>query len=185
MNRVAAVRPPPPDSSTLPRRLLVVLRHGKAEAFAQEDRRRRLTERGRVESTAAGRWLRDQGIVPTDAVVSSAVRTRQTWEAFVNGNGTRAEAGVQDSVYSADVDTVLDVLREVRPEAEVVVFVGHNPTAALLAHLLDEGNPDPGAFRAMSVGFPTAAMAVLEVSVPWSELGVATGRLVAFRAGRQ
>ena len=35
MNRVAAVSPSPPDSSEAPRRLLVVLRHGKAEAVAE------------------------------------------------------------------------------------------------------------------------------------------------------
>ena len=48
----------------------------------------------------------------------------------------------------------------------MVMFVGHNPTAASLAHLLDDGDPDPDAFRAMSAGFPPAALAVLEVPRP-------------------
>jgi phosphohistidine phosphatase len=160
------------------------MRHGKAEAFATEDHRRRLTERGRREATAAGEWLAEQGIIPTDAFVSSATRTRQTWKALVAGNGTPAEARVEDAVYSADADSALDVLRQARPEAEVVLYVGHNPTAASLAHLLDDGDPEPEAFRAMSAGFPTAAIAVLEVAVPWSELDTATGHLVAFHVGQ-
>ena len=51
-----------------------------------------------------------------------------------------------------------------------MVFVGHNPTTAYLAHLLDDGTPDPDAFRAMSEGFPAAALAVLEVHVDWADL---------------
>jgi phosphohistidine phosphatase len=160
------------------------MRHGKAEAFAPEDHRRRLTDRGRREATAAGRWLAEQGFVPTHAFVSSATRTRQTWDALVAGSGATAEPRVEDAVYSADADSALDVLRDTPADAEVVLYVGHNPTAASLAHLLDDGDPDPGAFRAMSAGFPTAAVAVLEISVPWERLDVATGHLVAFHVGR-
>ena len=65
-----------------------------------------------------------------------------------------------------------------------MLYVGHNPTAASLAHLLDDGDPDPDAFRAMSAGFPTAALAVLEVPVPWAELAAATGHLIAFHVGK-
>ncbi len=159
------------------------MRHGKAEAFAAEDHRRRLTDRGHRQSTAAGAWLAAQGIVPTEAFVSSATRTRQTWEALVAGSGTPAEARVEDAVYSADADSALDVLREAPADAEVVLYVGHNPTAASLAHLLDDGDPEPEAFRAMSAGFSTASIAVLEIAVPWSELDAATGHLVAFHPG--
>ena len=166
------------------RRLLVVMRHGQAEAFAQGDHRRRLTDRGRRQATAAGEWLSSRGIVPTHAFVSSATRTRQTWEALVAGNGTPAEARVEDAVYSADAESALHVLRGAPAGAAVVLYVGHNPTAASLAHLLDDGEPDPAAFRAMSAGFPTAATAVLEISVPWAELDAATGHLIAFHVGR-
>lgn len=159
------------------------MRHGKAEAFAPEDHRRRLTERGRRDATAGGQWLADRGIVPTDAFVSSATRGRQTWEALVAGNGTPAEARVEDAVYSADADSALDVLREAPVAAEVVLYIGHNPTAASLAHLLDDGDPEPEAFRAMAAGFGPAAIAVLEISVPWADLDPATGHLVAFHAG--
>lgn len=160
------------------------MRHGKAEAFAPEDYRRRLTERGRRDATAGGQWLADRGIVPTVAFVSSATRARQTWEALVAGNGTPAEARVEDAVYTADADSALDVLREAPVAAEVVLYIGHNPTAASLAHLLDDGDPEPEAFRAMSAGFAPAAIAVLEISVPWADLGAATGHLVAFHVGR-
>ncbi len=160
------------------------MRHGKAEAFAEEDHQRRLTDRGRREATAAGRWLSDQGIVLTHAFVSSATRTLQTWEALVDGSGTTAPPTVEDAVYSADADSALDLLRQTPVEAQVVIYLGHNPTAASLVHRLDDGDPSPEAFRALSAGFVTSAIAVLEISVDWSELDLATGHLVAFYSGQ-
>jgi phosphohistidine phosphatase len=90
---------------------------------------------------------------------------------------------VDDAIYTADPDSALDILRATAPEAEVVLYVGHNPTAASLAHLLDDGDPDPEAFRAMSAGFATSAMAVLDVHVAWAELDAATARLAGFYSG--
>lgn len=159
------------------------MRHGRAEAFAEEDHRRRLTERGRHDVASAAAWLAGRGVLPTHAFVSSAVRTRDSWDAFVEGSGCSVRPRVDDLVYTADADTAIDLLRTVPEDAEVVLYLGHNPTAASLAHLLDAGDPDPEAFRRLSAGFPAAALAVLEIEVPWADLGEATGRLVAFHAG--
>ena len=176
--------PPSPDSSVEGQQLLVILRHGKAEAFAAEDHRRRLTDRGRRAAVAAGQWLAERGIVPTHAFVSSAVRAQDTWAAAVEGAGWVVDARIEDAVYTADADSALDLLRTAPADARTVVIVGHNPTAASLAHFLDDGNPEPDAFRAMTRGFPPGALAVLEVAVPWAELGAATGHLVAFHVGK-
>ena len=176
--------PPSPDSSAGGPQLLVILRHGKAEAFAAEDHRRGLTERGRRACVADGEWLAARGIVPTHAFVSSAVRAQDTWKAVAEGSGSVADARIEDAVYTADADTAVDLLRTAPADARILIYVGHNPTAASLAHLLDDGNPEPDAFRAMARGFPPGALAVLEVAVPWSEVGTATGHLVAFHVSR-
>jgi phosphohistidine phosphatase len=160
------------------------MRHGKAEAFADEDHRRRLTERGAREVHGAGIWLADQGLVPTHAFVSAAVRTVGTWENLVATTGADIVPVINDAIYSAGPDSLLDILRGTPEDAEVVLYVGHNPTAASVAQVLDDGDPDPDAFRAMTAGFPTAAMAVLDVHVPWTELGAETARLVGFYPGR-
>jgi phosphohistidine phosphatase len=159
------------------------MRHGKAESFAPEDHRRRLTERGAREVRAAGQWLAAEQLVPTYAFVSSAIRTQDTWAALAAATGTAIEPTVSDAIYTAGPDSALDILRGTPDDAEVVLYVGHNPTAASLAHLLDDGEAEPEAFRAMSAGFPTAAMAVLDVHVPWAELDAACARLVAFHPG--
>jgi phosphohistidine phosphatase len=159
------------------------MRHGKAESFAAEDHQRRLTERGAREVHAAGQWLAQENLVPTHALVSSAIRTQDTWENLVAATGTEIRPRFDDAIYTAGPDNAMDILRSTPEEAEVVLYVGHNPTAASLAHLLDDGDADPEAFRAMSAGFPTSAMAVLDVHVPWGEVDAATARLVGFYPG--
>jgi phosphohistidine phosphatase len=159
------------------------MRHGKAESFAPEDHLRRITERGARESHGAGRWLAGRGLLPTHAFVSSAARVQDTWQSLVAATGTTTEPFVDDAIYTASPDSALDILRTTPADAEVVLYVGHNPTAASIAHLLDDGDADPEAFRAMSAGFPTSAMAVLDVHVPWAELDATTARLVAFYPG--
>ena len=176
--------PPSPDSSAGGPQLLVILRHGKAEPFAAEDHQRRLTERGRLVSVSDGEWLATRGMVPTHAVVSSAVRAQETWAGVVEGSGSVADPRIEDTAYTADTDTAVDLLRTAPADAQVVIFVGHNPTAASLVHHLDDGDPAPDAFRALARGFPPGALAVLELAVPWSELGNATAHLAAFHVGR-
>lgn len=165
------------------RRLLVIMRHAKAEPFSTEDHSRTLTDRGRRDAAEAGVWLAAQGIVPDCAFLSSSVRTVATWEAFAHGARASAEVRVEDSIYSASPEATLDVLRTAPLDARVLAYVGHNPTAAYLAHMLDDGEPDQAAFREMSEGYPTAALTVLEVKVPWDELDVATCHITHFHVG--
>ena len=164
-------------------RRLVLVRHAKAEPFAASDRARELTDRGRREAEAAGSYLREQGIVPDHAVVSSSLRTRGTWDAMEQALGSAAEVVYDDAVYSGSTDVVLEALRVVPDAAKVVVFVGHQPTVGHIAHMLDDGEGDHEALHSMLHGFPTASMAVFDLEVPWDELGDETGRLVDFRPG--
>jgi phosphohistidine phosphatase len=159
------------------------MRHAKAEPFGTDDHRRTLTERGRRDAAEAGAWLATQGIVPTHALVSSAVRTRETWEAVAAASGSTAEPTYDESLYSAGPETALEVLTGTDPAAEVLMFVGHNPTTAYLAHVLSDDRPDPEAFRAMSQGYPTAALAVFDVPVAWADLTEASARLTALHVG--
>jgi phosphohistidine phosphatase len=165
-------------------RRLVVLRHAKAEPFAATDHERRLTDRGRESAQEVGRYLRESGLLPDYALVSSAVRTRETWEAVAEAAGaTGARVSYDDAVFTGSPDVVLEALHGVPPEFSTVVFVGHNPTAAYLCHLLDDGEGDPTAVSGLLQGFPPAALAVLEVGVAWADLAAESGRLVGYHVG--
>ncbi len=80
---------------------------------------------------------------------------------------------------------VVEALQAAPPDAATVVFVGHNPTAAYLCHYLDDGDGDPEAISGLLQGFPPSAVAVLEIGVPWAELGAETGRVVGYHVGQR
>jgi phosphohistidine phosphatase len=168
------------------RRRLIVMRHAKAEPFATTDHERRLTDRGRASAEAAGRWLREQALVPDHVVVSSAVRARETWERVAEGAGFETSlATFDDGVFNGGPRVVLDVLHDLPEDAGTVLFIGHNPTASYLCHFLDDGEGDPEATSGLLRGFPPGAVAVLDLGTAWSELGPETGRLVRYLAGEE
>ncbi|NYG55932.1 SixA phosphatase family protein [Nocardioides perillae] len=172
-----------------PARLLVLVRHAQAETFAVTDHARALTARGRADASAAGRWLNDllrarghEG--PDAAVVSDAVRARETWEAVADAGGWELVAQPDRAAYEAAPESLLDLVRLVDAEARCVVVVGHNPTVGVLTQLLDDGSGDPRAIAATAGGHPTAGVAVLEVPGAWGDLDDAGAVLTGFHVGR-
>lgn len=160
------------------------MRHAKAEPAGATDFERRLAERGRVDAEEAGRWLTARGVEPEQALVSAAVRTQETWDALVEGAGWDLEPDLLEGLYSAGTQTALDLLREVDDAVTGVIVVGHNPTIASLAALLDDGEGDEEAGNQLALGFPTSALAVFDYDGTWSELDEASASLVAFHVGR-
>lgn len=166
-------------------RQLVIMRHAKAEQVGPSDLERTLTEGGRADAAEAGRWLVDEGFRPAHALVSSAVRTRETWAALSSaaGWGDAVDVDFQAALFSAGPETALDLVRLLPANAPSALVLGHNPTVATLAQLLDDGTGDSGAARAMTEGFPPAALAVFEVEGEWASLDLGSARLVAFHVG--
>ena len=160
------------------------MRHAKAESWGESDQGRALEPRGRDDAAAAGRWLAARGFVPDHALVSTSVRTRETWEAVAEAAGWESEPDFDTGLYAAGPEAALDLIREVPTHATDVIVIGHNPTIAYLAQLLDDGAGDSGAGERMASGFHTAALAILDVEGPWVDLELAGATLVAFHVGR-
>ncbi len=160
------------------------MRHSRAESWGESDQGRPLEPRGRDDAAAAGRWFAAQGFVPDHALVSTASRTRETWEAVAAAAGWELEPDFDTGLYAAGPEAALDLIREVPAGATDVIVVGHNPTMAYLAQLLDDGGGDPEAGAAMVGGFPTSAVTVLEYDGAWVDLDMASASVVAFHVGR-
>jgi len=172
------------EQSELPTRQLVVMRHARAEPGGETDHSRELAQSGWNDALDAGRWLADRGLVPDAALVSSARRTTSTWMAVAEAGSFEVEATPSDSLYSAGPESALDLVRETGDDVDSLVVIGHNPTIAYLAQLLDDGTGDEEAEREMAVGFPAGAVAVFEVVGSWSDLELASARLLAFHVSR-
>jgi phosphohistidine phosphatase len=172
------------EQSEPPARQLVVMRHARAEPGGETDHERELAQSGWDDAVDAGRWLAGLGLVPNAALVSSARRTTATWLAVAEGGSFDVEATPSDSLYTASPEAALDLVRETGDEVNALVVIGHNPTIAYLAQLLDDGTGDEEAGREMAVGFPAGALAVFEVAGSWADLDLASVPLVAFHVRR-
>jgi phosphohistidine phosphatase len=166
-------------------RELVVMRHAKAEPGGETDVARELAQRGYDDAVEAGRWLADSGFVPDAALVSAARRAASTWLGVAEGGSFEVEPDYSESLYAAGPETALDLVRETSEDVAALVVIGHNPTMAYLAQLLDDGTGDEDAGREMATGFPTSALARFTVPGTWRELDLASARLVGYHVGRR
>ncbi len=166
------------------RRRLIVMRHAKAEPFAPSDHGRALTERGVADAAEAGAHLSRTGVVPDHAVVSTAERTRMTWAAVRTSASSTATESFAAAAFHGNAEAALETLRQLPETVRTAIWIGHNPTASELCHLLDDGAGDPEAIGGLLSGFPTGALAVFEVDVAWRDLGHEDGRVVDFYVAR-
>lgn len=162
------------------------MRHAKAEQVGETDFQRVLAPRGHRDATAAGAWLAAAGVRADHALVSGAVRTRETWQDVVEGAAwdLDVEPDFDLGLYAADADTALDMLRLVPQQVDTAVVLGHNPTMAYLAQLLDDGEGNVEGGNAMAMGFPTSALAIFTQAGAWADLGPGVARLTAYHVGR-
>lgn len=147
-------------------RRLVLLRHAKAEpAGSVPDQLRPLAMTGRRQCADVGVRLATGGLVPEHVLVSSAVRTRQTWDLVRQalGDVPEPEVVVTDELYDAGPRDVMALLHEIDERVATVLVVGHEPTMSVAAALLADPTPPVGDLGQLHAGLPTAGFAVLEV----------------------
>ena len=141
---------------------LILLRHGKAEpeSSSGEDFDRHLAPRGQAESAEMAARLADLGFLPDVVLVSTAMRTRETWAA-AEPHFPKAKARFDDELYHADSGAVRHAAAQAGASAGTVMVVGHNPGLQELAvRLLTEGAAPASLISRAARQFPTAAAAV-------------------------
>jgi len=145
---------------------LILLRHGEAErsAASGDDFDRALNAQGRAESAAMGRLLSVAGATPDMALVSSAVRAVQTFEA-ARAAFPGAEEHLSRALYLASPRELMAAIRVASPNARTLMVVGHNPGIQQLAAILaSEGGASAAQLARLERGFPTAAAAVFDIA---------------------
>jgi len=133
--------------------LLYLVRHGKAEAGA-DDRARRLTDKGRSAVERVARRLQKADVHPERVEHSGLVRARQTAEILRSALGGEL-AEVDDLLPDADVALAADRLGA--RDAGAVMLVGHLPYMAKLTSYLVVGDVD-----VPLLDFATGSVACLE-----------------------
>jgi len=156
---------------------LILMRHAKSgwDDPLVADADRPLAPRGVDAVACMGRWLAESGYLPDAALVSSALRTRETW----TGLGAPCPATVVPALYLAGPDTMLRVLRDAKGPS--VLMLGHNPGITEFAQLLVAVPSTHPRFA----DFPTAATLVADFDAySWSEVQFGTAHVVDFAVPR-
>jgi phosphohistidine phosphatase len=138
---------------------LILLRHGEAEAGSETggDFGRRLTTRGREACATVAASLADIGLIPDLALVSAAVRTRETWTAM-SPLLPGCEVRFEDALYLAEALEMRRILLEAGRDAGLILLIGHNPGLQELAEdLMTEASGPSSTLSRIRSGFPTAA----------------------------
>jgi len=125
-----------------------------------------------------GSWLRAAGHVPDQVLCSTARRARETWQLAQPGLGAAPPVGFEDRVYGASAAQLLDLVHQAPPAAKTLLIVGHDPGVPGLALMLAAAAGD--AADRMRAKFPTAAIAVLELTGSWDQLAPGGARLAGF-----
>lgn len=166
------------DLITGPRRL-VLLRHAKAEHGGDiADHLRPLSLVGRRQAGAVGATLRAAGLIPELVLCSSSVRTHQTWDLVRSALGAQPVLEVSDTLYTARVRALLDLVRLVPADVRTVLVVGHEPTVSESAATLAGPDSDEPSLARVRIGMPTGSYSVFETDVAWSQLEPDGARLV-------
>lgn len=155
-------RPPP--------RVLLLLRHAKAMASAAGnagDHARDLAASGRADATALGIEMRRLGLKPELAVISSALRTRRTWEMLGRFDDPAPAVTLTDRLYLAERAALMSAIHEIPDTFASAMLIGHNPGLHELALQL-AAEPDlPPALR---TEMRTCTLVAFEFPGRWSEL---------------
>jgi phosphohistidine phosphatase len=160
-------------------RHLILLRHGKAVATAAAgDHARPLSKRGVAEAGAAGAALMQQ-VEPDFAIVSDAVRTRQTFERVAARIGHDIPHRIEPRLYGAEPATILDIIAEAPAHASNLLVVGHNPGMGELARALARKG-SRSARAELAEHFPTSAFAILALAEAAWSTAAEGGRLETF-----
>lgn len=160
---------------------LYLLRHAKSDwsDSSLKDFDRPLNDRGWKAAKAIGHEMRERELVPDLVLVSPAVRTKETLARAEEGFGDKLNVVENRAIYLAETETLLDLVRGTRDDADRLMIIGHNPGMHELVLVLASG---PIELREeVAHKFPTAALAEISFDVgEWADVAVGTGRLRSF-----
>lgn len=152
---------------------LVIIRHAEAlpEKFPQKDADRDLSENGLKEATFLAAFLAGTAAIHANLLLcSSARRTRSTAEILHEKLSLPARMQAVESLYNAGYQAILQQVKSLPAEVEMVLLVGHNPGVSQVASVLSDGR---------SYQFSTASCLCLEFPFSqWNEIQHGTGKEV-------
>ena len=163
-------------------RCLMLLRHAKAIPGGGTigDHERTLAPRGRKDAPEIGAYMAHHRLVPDLAIVSTAARTRETWEHMATAFPQPVPVVYTRRLYDAAAETISSIIKETDSAVSRLLVIGHNPGLQKLAtELIAAGDLD--AREQLSEALPTSGLVTIDFPFnDWKKLHSHAGRLGHF-----
>ncbi len=156
---------------------LLLFRHAKSDWSRDcEDFDRPISKRGKQDAINMASWMLEQKLVPDRVLASPAERSLQTCHYLMQGfQGMMNLPKIEDRLYHADVDTIIEIVSEQEESCSRLMLVGHNPEFDHVLQYLINGNlPLTAKGKLMT----TASLAVVEVHGCWLDIDAASTNLL-------
>lgn len=163
-------------------RTLILTRHAKSSWSdpTLDDFDRPLNGRGKRSAKAIGEWLRSEGYVPGEVILSGARRTVDTWSGISSAMPDEIAMRSEPALYNASAESLLAVLRGA--STGTVMLIGHNPGTADFADRIVSGRVQHPRFG----DYPTCATAIIRFDVSaWRDVEWSQGELIDFVLPRE
>jgi phosphohistidine phosphatase len=167
-------------------RRLMLLRHSKTEndAPSGRDQDRRLDDRGRKDAAGIGGWMAAHPPFPDLVLVSTAVRSEQTWDIVseaMAGSVPQPKVKLLAELYGADPSDLLRIIHAAATEdPKRLLLVGHNPGLHELAFALT-GSGKADARSALADNLPTSGLVAIDFEIDdWGDVAFRRGRIELF-----
>jgi phosphohistidine phosphatase len=161
---------------------LMLLRHAKAEKAepGMGDHERPLNQRGCSDAARLGVYLARHALVPDLTLVSTAQRTRETWQYVAGCFSAEAAVRFDDRLYNGTADGILAVIKATDRDVSTLLVIGHNPGQHETAlRLVASGDVETR--ERLNEGMPTSGLAVIDFAAgSWAKLHPHSGRLDRF-----
>ncbi len=158
---------------------LYLLRHAKA-AWAlpgQKDFDRTLDDTGFADAEIVADMAADQGLRPDLVLCSTAVRCRQTADAFRRAMTEDLDIRYVDELYAGGASVYRDIIGSQAPGLSALMVIGHNPVIEeILRGILGE----EAAIKVAPGGYPAGALAVIDFDARPSDGTLPLGTLTAW-----
>jgi len=92
---------------------LILLRHAKSEKpeGGMSDHARRLNARGKSDAPMIGAYMARHALIPDLVLVSTAERTRQTWERVAAALPTLPPVVYEERLYNAGAEAIIALVK--------------------------------------------------------------------------
>ncbi len=155
---------------------LILMRHAKSswDSPTLADHDRPLNERGIQSAKALGSWLKEKNLTPDQALVSSSVRTQETFA----GLKLDVTPTLKPELYHSSSDQLLDAIKHAT--GETIIVIAHNPgigDLALRLARMTRQHPNHSRFA----DFPTGATLVMKWDAEsWDKIDWSEGEMIDF-----